>query len=195
MQSIKKQLAKMKSDFLTYKYVDILESFHKVIELLDKEKNINTKNYRKLYVYSIVHLIYKLEEENVKAEIYLEKMRGLEINSKKLSNRMYYTYIPFTRMGIKSLFKQEYFQNNYSKKLLDEIIYDSGKLGFIEDLFIIEGSDTIEIVKKVINYLVAFSIIISIAVYFIKNSMTETAISFLVLTGISFYVYFDYRMR
>jgi len=185
----------MKSDFLTYKYVDILESFHKIIELLDKEKNINTKNYRKLYVYSIIHLIYKLEEENVKAEIYLEKMRGLEINSKKLSNRMYYTYIPFTRMGIKSLFKQKYFQNNYSKKLLDEIIYDSGKLGFIEDLFIIEGSDTIEIVKKVISYFVAFGIIVSIAVYFIKNSMTETAISFLVLTGISFYVYFDYRIR
>ena len=92
-------------------------------------------------------------------------------------------------------FKQEYFQNNYSKKLLDEIIYDSGKLGFIEDLFIIEGSDTIEIIKKVISYLIAFSIIISISVYFIKNSMTETAISFLVLTGISFYVYFDYRMR
>jgi len=195
MPSIKKQLAKIKSDFLTYKYVDVLESFHKVIELLDKEKNVNTKNYRKLYVYSIVHLIYKLEEENGKAEIYLEKMKGLEINSKKLSNRMYYKYIPFTRMGIKSLFKQEYFQNNYSKKLLDKIIYDSGKLGFIEDLFIIEGSDTIEIVKKIISYLVAFSIIMSIAVYFIKNSMTETAISFLVLTGISFYVYFDYRMR
>jgi len=195
MPSIKKQLAKMKSDFLTYKYVKVLESFHKVIELLDKEKNINNKNYRKLYIYSIVHLIYKLKEENVKAEIYLEKMRGLEINSKKLSNRIYYAYIPFTRMGIKSLFKQEYFQNNYSKKLLDEIIYDSGKLGFIEDLFIIEGSDTIEIIKKVISYLIAFSIIISISVYFIKNSMTETAISFLVLTGISFYVYFDYRMR
>lgn len=195
MQNIRKQLAKIKSDFLGYEHMAVLESFSNVIELLDGEKNIDTKNYRKMYVYSIVHLIYKLEEENEKAEIYLEKMKALEINTKKLSSRMYYKYIPFTRMGIKSLFKVEYYQDNYSKELLDRIRYDSGRLGFVEDLFIIEGNDTVEIVKKAIGYLLVLSIIIGTAVFFIKKDMSETAISFLVLAGISLYVYFKYRMR
>jgi len=122
-------------------------------------------------------------------------MRELEVNSKKLSNRIFHQSIPFTRLGIKILFKKEYYQKNYSKELLDEISYGSGALGFIEGLFIEDGGDTVGIVLMVIFYLFVATIFIGIVIWFVKIGMVETVISFIFLSCIGFYIYFDYKVR
>jgi len=195
MKSLKSHLKKIKSDFLTHKFDDVLNNFPNVIELLNQEKNVHSKNYRKIHIYSIVYLIYRLKEKKEEANIYLQKMKELEIDAKKLSNRLYYDYIPFTRMGIKILFKKKYYQETYSKELLDEIRYDSGELGFIEDLFIVEGSDTVGILKMITKYLTVAIMTMGITIWFVKIGMIETAIAFFFLSCISFYVYSDYMRR
>jgi len=192
---MKQKLNKLKSDFLTHKFDDVLIDFPNCIEALQEEKNVNIKNYRKLFIYSLVHLVYRLKEDKQEANLYFEMMRVLEVNAKKLSRRIYSEYIPFTRLGIKILFKEEYYQKNYSKELLDEIRYDSGALGFIEDLFIEESSDTVGIILTIILYLFIVIIFISIAIWFVKMDMVETAIAFVFLSCVGFYVYFDYRRK
>ena len=192
---MKKRLKKLKSDFLEHRFDEVLKDFPDCIEVIEQEKNTNIKNYHKLFVYSIVHLVYRLNEDKEEAKVYLEKMRALEIDSQKLSNRTYYEYIPFTRMGIKSLFKQEYYQKHYSTELLIEIRYDSGELGFVEDLFIIEGSDSWDITKTLLKYLTVLVGVMAITFWFVKIGMVETAIAFVFLSGVGFYVYFDYKIE
>jgi len=192
---MKNKLKKLKSDFLEHKFDEVLNSFSDCIEALEEEKNSNIKNYRKLFVYSIVHLVYRLKENKKEANVYLEKMKVLEVNSKKLSNRIFHESIPFTRLGIKILFEKEYYKENYSKKLLDEIRYDSGALGFVEDLFIEESGDTVGIVLMVLFYLFVTTIFIGIAIWFVKMEMVETGIAFIFLSCVGFYIYFDYKMK
>jgi len=192
---MKNKLKKLKSDFLEHKFDEVLNSFSDCIEALEEEKNSNIKNYRKLFVYSIVYLVYRLKENKKEANIYLEKMKVLEVNSKKLSNRIFHESIPFTRLGIKILFQKEYYKENYSKKLLDEIRYDSGALGFVEDLFIEESGDTVGIVLMVLFYLFVTTIFIGIAIWFVKMEMVETGIAFIFLSCVGFYIYFDYKMK
>ena len=79
--------------------------------------------------------------------------------------------------------------------MLDEIRYDSGALGFVEDLFIEDGSDRVGIVLMVLFYLFIATIFIGTAIWFVKIKMVETAIAFIFLSCVGFYVYFDYRSK
>lgn len=191
------RLIKLKLDFLTYKFDIILEEYQALLRLLDKSKQYKSsqKNYRKAYVYSIVYLIYRLHEEREEAKKYLNEMRNLEIEETKISDRFLFQYTPITRLNIKRLFKSKHYQDTYSKKLLDEIRYDSGELGFIEDLFIIEGSDTIGMFLKLTKYLLIFMSVIAVSVWFIRMGMVQTAMAFAVLSALIIYMYLEYRGR
>jgi len=54
--NIKNKLNKLRTDFLAHRFETVLDNFPNCIEELEKEKNSDIRNYRKLFVYSIVHL-------------------------------------------------------------------------------------------------------------------------------------------